>query len=148
MFQARAAGEQIVGDVQHVVRLVIRHVNFQQMQIAVDGFGQPQLLGDQMHRPHAAGGDSAGAVGDLVVDIRGREHRLPATAVVVLVQPPLDATLALSQLLSYFVVHSKTLRAVFMERQHPPLNTPKRREFSGFLRAPEKISLRVRLVRN
>ena len=84
------------------------------MQIAVDGFYQPQLLGDQMHRSHAAGGDSAGAVGDFVVDIRGREHRLPATGVVVLVQPPLDVAFALSQLVSYLIIHSKTLRAVFL----------------------------------
>jgi hypothetical protein len=47
----------------------------------------------------------------------------------------------LSQPFSYLVVHSKTLRAVFLGRVDYPLNATKRREFSSFSCALEQMSL-------
>ncbi len=79
-----------------------------------------------------------------------RSREPPPGALVVGTYKELDQFVgfALGQLLSYPIVHSKTLRAVFMGKVHYPLNTPKRREFSSFSCANEKISLRVRLVKD
>ncbi len=111
MFEARPAGQQVVGDVQHVIRLVVRQVELQQVQAVVDRRGQSQLLHHQMQRSEAAGRDGPRAVGDLIVDVRGRQHRPFGAGVVVLVQTKFDAALAVCELLSYLSVHSKTLRA-------------------------------------
>ena len=99
-----------------------------------------------MHRADAAGGDSSAAAGNLVADIRSGEHRPLTAAVVILIEPPLDAALALSQAIAYLGVHSKTLRAAFMGRLIYPLNASKRREFSSFSCASKIVSTRVRLV--
>jgi hypothetical protein len=81
------------------------------------------------------------------MDILGGKHRSLATGVVTSIQPPFDAAFALRQFISYSAVHSKTLRAVFLEVVNYPLNTSKRREFSSFSGAGENNSLRVRLVK-
>jgi hypothetical protein len=70
------------------------------VQIAVDGSVHPQLFRHEMYGSNPTGGDGPRPVGDLVVDIRGREHRPLASSVIDLVQPPLDAALALSQFFS------------------------------------------------
>ena len=56
VLQARAAGQQIVGDVEHVVRLAVGQVDLQQIKTPIDGGLQFQPLDQQMDRPDAAGG--------------------------------------------------------------------------------------------
>ena len=51
MFQARAAGQQVVGDVQHVVGLVVGQMDLQQAEAAVDGLGEPELPHQQCMAP-------------------------------------------------------------------------------------------------
>ena len=57
MFQAAAAGQEVVGDVQDVVALVIRQVPLQQVEALVDVVDQSDLLGQQVDGPDATGGD-------------------------------------------------------------------------------------------
>ena len=47
---------------------------------------KPELADQQVHGPDAAGGRGPSAIGDFVMDVRGRHDRLVTTAVVVLVQ--------------------------------------------------------------
>ncbi|WP_406693972.1 hypothetical protein V5E97_23300 [Singulisphaera sp. Ch08] len=56
----------------------------------------------------AAVGQAARVVGDLVVKIGGGEHRAFHPAKVLLIEPPLNASLAISQLDSYLGFHSKS----------------------------------------
>ena len=134
MLQARAACQEVVGDREHVVRLVIGQVNLQQLQLPVDCLVEPNLLHEKMHRADASGDRRSRALGKLVVDVRGGHHRPVAAAVVVLVEPPHDPPLASLDLFSYPGVHSKTLRASDQGICHvTPLDARAHREFSSFL---------------
>ncbi len=50
VFQAIAVAQGVVGQVQHVIAFVIRQMNLQQVQPAVDGLGQAEFLHQQPHR--------------------------------------------------------------------------------------------------
>ena len=54
IFQARASAQRVVGQVEHVVRLVIRQMHFEQVQPLVDLLGQSQLADQLMHQSDAA----------------------------------------------------------------------------------------------
>ena len=56
VFQAGSAGQQVVGDVEHVVGIVVGQMNLQQAEVAVDGLVKPEPLGQQMNGPDAAVG--------------------------------------------------------------------------------------------
>ena len=76
VLQAAAAGQEVVGDVQDVVALVIRQVPLQQVEVPVDVLDQPELPGQEVDGPDAAGCDGPDLLGDLVVDVGGGHHRL------------------------------------------------------------------------
>jgi hypothetical protein len=77
-----------------------RQVDLEQVQPSVDGVDQADLSGQGVDGADAAVGDAPSAVGDLLVDVAGRKHRLAASAELRFVQAPLDAALAVVQLLS------------------------------------------------
>ena len=66
MLQASAPRQQVVGDVEHVVAVVVGQVDFQQAEIPVDGLCQPELAYQQLHRADAAGGRGPRAVGNFI----------------------------------------------------------------------------------
>ena len=75
VLQPRASAQQVVGDVQHMVRLVVRQVPLQQRQPPVDLPGQPELrhqLPDHADAPVAHRVDPRP---DLVADPARPEHR-------------------------------------------------------------------------
>jgi hypothetical protein len=88
MLQPAAAGQQVVGDIQDVVALVIGQVPLEQVEAPVDVIDQAELPGQEMDGPDASGCDGPGPLGDLVVDIGGgvidkrvdQRACLPATA--------------------------------------------------------------------
>ena len=92
-------------------RLVVGQVELQQAEAAVDRLVEPELAGQQVDGPDAAGGGGPRAVGDFVMDVGGRHHRPVAAAVVILVQAAGDLPLASLDLLAYLGTHSKTLRS-------------------------------------
>ena len=108
VLQTAAAGQQVVGDVEHVVRLVVGPVQFEQGELVVDRRIEPQPLHQQVDRTDPAVERRPGAVGDLVVDVAGAEHRPPAVAAVILVQAAENPPLATRDLFAYLGVHSKT----------------------------------------
>ena len=69
VFQTRAARQKIVGDVQHVVRLVVGEVHPKQLQAAVDGLIQAEFLRQEVYGRDAAGPGCLGAIGDFIVDV-------------------------------------------------------------------------------
>ena len=56
VLKAGASDENVVGEVQHVVRFVIGLVLLQQVQVPVDHLDQPAPPGEQVHGPDPAGG--------------------------------------------------------------------------------------------
>ena len=54
VFQPRAVAQRVVGQVQHVIRLVIGQMDFQQVHAAVDGLDQAALAGQLVHHADAA----------------------------------------------------------------------------------------------
>ena len=128
MFQAPASGQQVVGDVEHVVAVVVGQVDLQQAEMTVDGLGQSEFADHQMHRPDAARGRGPHAAGNFVMDIGGRHDGLVAAAVVVLVQAASDLPLASFDLMAYLGIHSKTSvrwGEVVLGTHHKPHKTPK-----------------------
>src|SRR6266566_2723544 len=132
MFQARAAGQCIVGDVEHMIRLVVGHVELQQLHAPVDRLVQTQRFDQAMDQSDSAGGNGPTSLGQLVANVTRGEHRAIAALIIMLIQPPLDPPLASRQSLSYRSVHSKTLLVLGEWTFRYPLNAAARREFSSF----------------
>ncbi len=61
VFQASAAAQCVVGQVEHVIRFVIGQMHLEQMQLTIDLLGQPQVAHHLMDQadPAAAGADDA-----------------------------------------------------------------------------------------
>jgi hypothetical protein len=81
----------------------------EQVQVLIDGIDEADTLGEQMKSPDAAVGQSSCAVGDLVVDVGGREGGPAGVAEAFVVESSLDSALAVGELLVYLGVHSKSL---------------------------------------
>src|SRR5512142_2202284 len=108
VLQAAATGQEVVGDVQDVVTLVIRQVPLQEVEVPVDGLDQSGHAGQEVDGPDAAECDDPCPLGDLVVDVRGRHHRHGAFDAVLVLQAATDSPLATVQLAMDTGVHSKT----------------------------------------
>jgi hypothetical protein len=86
-------------------------VELEQVQAAVDGVDEADPACQGVHGTDAAAADTAGAVGDLIVDVAGGEHGPLAVGCVRPVETALEAPLAVGQLPTYLGLHSKSLRA-------------------------------------
>jgi hypothetical protein len=71
VLQAAAAGQEVVGDVQDVVALVVGQVPLQQVEVVVDVPDQVELPGQEVDGSDAARGDSPCPVGQFIVDVTG-----------------------------------------------------------------------------
>ena len=141
VFQPSAVAQGVVGQVQHVIRLVIGHVDFQQVQAAVDGVDQSDLLCQPMHQADAAGANAADFVGQFDANVRRCKHRLSLVDALA-IQSPLDASLGLPQTFRYTVFHSKSslLRGLGL-RCTCPLYPQKQGRFRVFLcNQPERFA--------
>ena len=96
VFQASSPGQQVVGDVQHVVGLVVGQMDLEQFQVTVDRLIEPELTDQQVDSSDAAMGGRSRAITDVVVDVRGGHDRPVGSPVIVLVQALCDPPLALS----------------------------------------------------
>src|SRR5258708_24190348 len=66
--KALTATQDVVGDVQHVVGLVIRLVNLEHIHVAVDPFGQPDPPHHSPYRTHPSMRDPPRLPADLLLD--------------------------------------------------------------------------------
>ena len=75
VLQPRAPAQHVEGDVQHMVRLVVRQVPLQRLQPRVHLPHEPQLRGQPPHHPDAPVAHGVHSRADLVVDPARAEHR-------------------------------------------------------------------------
>jgi hypothetical protein len=74
----------------------------------IDRLDQSGLADHEVHGGDAAGGRGPRAIGDFVMDVRGRHGRPVTAAVVIPVQATRDLPLASFDLLAHLGTHSKT----------------------------------------
>ena len=123
MIQTCPAGQPVVRDVHHVIALVIRQVNLEKMQMFVDGIDQSGLQSHLVDNANAAASQSTNAIGNFIMDIAGREHRIKSRPAIAFGKPLSDSSLAASRSLLCSIAHSKRLLANKVEGNSSPLYT-------------------------
>src|SRR5271157_2187300 len=78
MLDFLAAGQDVVGDIQDMVGLVIGLMPFEEMEIAVDIADQPGPASQQVEGTDSASGETLDAVRQFVMDVGGGHHGLVA----------------------------------------------------------------------
>ena len=111
MFQARAAAEDVVGNIEHVIGFMIGLVNLEELQPLVNLCDEPALPCEHVYGPDTARGQSLGFLGQVILDVAGREHRVRLILPLDFSEPTLVFPLATPEFLSYSLVHSKCLLA-------------------------------------
>ena len=97
VLQPHSVEQCVVGQIQHVVTLMIRQMLLEQMQPGVDLLPQPQFVDHQMDRADAPAVDRPGLLGHLIMNIAGLHDRLGLIAPPPLgVQPMLNSALAIT----------------------------------------------------
>ena len=81
VIEARPAGEEVEGDVEDVVRLVVGQVKLQERDRLVDRPAEVQDPGELGEHAEATSGDGLLALAKLVGHRRGQDHRRSAAAV-------------------------------------------------------------------
>ena len=74
ILQARSRTQGIVCQVEHVVRLMIGEMHFEQVQPLVDRFGQPQRADQLLYQSDAAEHRTRAASRQFILDLRGAQH--------------------------------------------------------------------------
>jgi len=132
VFGALSACQEVVGDVQDVVALVVGRVPLEQVEVLIDVPNQPEFLGEEVDRPDPARCDRPYLLADLVADIRGRHHRpMPFDAGLVL-DPAEDSPLACRVLSAETGVPPKISRRRMGEACEVPRLFAETRGFSSF----------------
>jgi len=113
--------ERVVGQVEHVVALVIRQMHLEQVQPLVDRLSQLEPPHQLLHERQAAIGRAHTAARQLEPHVGALEHRpRPIRRQLVSVQPLLHAALAVGQTLVDNWLHSELLRRGWLhELVHP-----------------------------
>jgi hypothetical protein len=73
VLQAIAVAQGIVGEIEYVIRLMIREMNLEQMELAVDGIDQAKAPCQEVKGADAAMGDAVDTFGDFIMDVAGRK---------------------------------------------------------------------------
>src|SRR5208283_1795613 len=76
MLDFLAAGQDVIGDIQDMVGLVIGQMPFEEMEIAVDIADQPGPASQQVEGADSASGKTLNAVRQFVVDVGSGHHGL------------------------------------------------------------------------
>src|SRR5512135_288735 len=137
VLQAVAAGQEVVGDIQDVITLVIRQMPLQEVEVPVDVLDQSDLAGQEVDGPEATGGNATDLLGDLIVDVRGGHHRLGMFDAGLVLQAAKDSPLATVQLVMDTGVHSKTSWRRMDEASQAPRLFAKTRGFRAF--RPQRV---------
>jgi hypothetical protein len=105
----------------------------EQVQVAVDGIGQPETLHEQVAGAQATAVQAACLVADFVVDIAVAKQTATLFGLLLLAQAPLDAALAIPQAAAYGGLHLKYLHAWGKgKRCHTPIPPQMPRYFKSF----------------
>ena len=85
VFQASPPGQQVVGDIEYMVAVVIGQMDLQQAEMRINHLGQTETAGQQVHRTNSTMGSRPGAIGNFVMNVRCRHDGLVTTTIVALV---------------------------------------------------------------
>jgi hypothetical protein len=108
ILQPHSIQQRVVGQIQHMIALMVRKVLLKQMQPGVDLLPQPQFVDHQMDRADASAVNRPGFLGHLVVNVAGLQDRLRLVAPTALgVQTASNSALAITQDLRIASLHSK-----------------------------------------
>lgn len=107
VLQPHAPGQDVVGDVEHVIALMVGQVDLEQLQVAINLLHQPQAPHQQMNGSDAAAVDGRGAAARFVAKVAPLEHGPGPLRPVPGCQAALDSTLAVAQCSCVFLTHSK-----------------------------------------
>ena len=79
IFQRTSFAERIVSNVEHMIRLTIGKIQFQQMKPPVDSIDESRLPSQHVHQSDASVVDRLGSFSDFVLDVRSGENgtRIP-----------------------------------------------------------------------
>src|SRR5207244_7094894 len=97
IFQPLPSGYDIVGDVQHMVALVVRQVDFEQLQVPVQVLDQAQTLHHQMYRSYPTAIHPLRSLRHLIDNVTGLEHRTGLIFPILRLEATLDSVLAVAQ---------------------------------------------------
>lgn len=90
---------------------MVRQMNLEQVNPPIDQVDQADLAGKQVHRPDAAATDRPSAIGHVVVNVAGRQHRLGSCVELAGPKSALDSAVASKKLFTCSKAHSKRLLA-------------------------------------
>lgn len=142
VFEPRATGEDVVGDGQDVITLVVGQVPLEEMEVVVDVFDQANLLGHEVDSSDAASGDGSCLLGDVVVDVGGGHDRRGSLDPRLWLEALGDSVLALLELAADSRAHSKTSCLEDAWGGEVPQLFPRFRRFSSFFVSQhERITL-------
>ena len=128
-----AAGEEVQGDVQDVIGLVVGLMAFEQVQLAIDVGDQSDPACQQEHGADAAGAQAPDSVAQFVMDVVGGDHGALALGAGTVFDAAKDSPLALAEFVEDISFHSKVSVVWPNEDMRPPPLLPNHRGFSSFL---------------
>jgi hypothetical protein len=103
-----SAGEDVTGDTEDVVALVIGQMDLEKMKTLVDILNETNVLGHEVNGPDAPRRDSTDTVRDLVLDIAAFQDGLGLGGSLLGIQATGDAAFALAEdLLNVLLLHLK-----------------------------------------
>ena len=111
-----AAGDDVEGDVQNMVRFVIRQMSLEKVEVPIDTVDQANRSSQHENGADTAGTDPFDAIGVFVVDMGGSHHGFGLLGLAYILEPQAnspssflkDSLLASQTLFSESSTHSKT----------------------------------------
>lgn len=113
ILQPSSIGERVVGDVQHMIGLVIREMILQQSQSPINGVDKTALMRERMDQPQSAITCGSRSIGDFKPDRPRRHHRCRVIFHLMFVSFG-DPSLAFGELLSCNL--QSTLKSLLLPR--------------------------------
>ena len=109
--QRLAAAEEVIRNIQHVVRLIIGLMDLEHPDVRINPCGQPDSLHQAMNGANPTVRDRLRLLGELVTDVRGREHGAVHVHPHRSAQPALNSSLLRGEDTSSLVIHLKSLHS-------------------------------------
>src|SRR5262249_17690137 len=134
MVQPGAPGQEVQGDVQDRVGLVVGEMALEQMQIVIDVGNQSGPACQQEHSANAAWTQPLDPITQFVMNVVSGDHGLLALGTGAVFDAAEGSPLASSQLVQDMRFHSKASVAWPNEDMWPPLLLPNHWGFSSFFR--------------
>src|SRR5512135_8134 len=107
MLELVSPGQDVEGDVQDVIGLMVRQVPFEELKLLVDRGDQPGPTGQQEHGTNTAAGQPPDPISQFILDIAGGDHGRFALRPGTIFDAAENSSLALTQFVQDIGIHSK-----------------------------------------